>query len=110
MSTAGSLPFEAQAARGEPMPNNLTFPDMVMYQALAALYGRYRQKTITRDRASFEKKALLSEYEALKFKWSLGDHWAQILKATEAARCAYRKERTLENADKLVRALDGVST
>lgn len=105
-----SLPYEAQAARGEPMPDDMTFPDMVMYQALAALYGRYRQKTITRDRASFEKKALLSEYEALNFKWSLGDRWAQLLKQTEAARCAYRKNRTLENADELVRALDGINT
>lgn len=105
-----SLPYEAQAARGEPMPDGLKFPDMVMYQALAALYGRYRMKTITRDRASFEKKALLSEYDSLKFKWSLGDRWAQLLKQTEAARCAYRKERTLENADELVRALDGINT
>nr|DAE45820.1 MAG TPA: hypothetical protein [Caudoviricetes sp.] len=92
------------------MPEGLKFPDMVMYQALAALYGRYRMKTITRDRASFEKKALLSEYEALNFKWSLGDRWAQLLKQTEAARCAYRKERTLENADKLLHAIDGINT
>lgn len=105
-----SLPYEAQAARGEAMPDSLTFPDMVMYQALAALYGRYRMKTITRDRASFEKKALLSEYEALNFKWSLGDRWAQLLKQTEAARCAYREERTLENADKLLHAIDGINT
>lgn len=102
-----NLPYEQQAARGEPMPDGLAFPDMIMYQALAALYGRYRMKTISRERASLEKKTLLSEYEALKFKWSLGDHWAQLLKQTEAARCEYRKDRTIENADKLVMAMEG---
>ena len=81
-----SLPYEAQAARGEPMPEGLKFPDMVMYQALAALYGRYRMKTITRDRASFEKKALLSEYEALNFKWSLGGA-VRVSEGADAGEC-----------------------
>ena len=103
-----NLPYEALAARGDPMPGGMPFPDMVMYQALAALYGRYRGKTISRERASIEKKTLMSEYDTMKFKWQLGDHWAQLIKATEAARCAYRKNRTLENADRLLMAIDGI--
>ena len=104
-----SLPYEALAARGDPMPGEMAFPDMVMYQALAALYGRYKGKAISRERASLEKKTLLSEYEALCFKWQLGDHWAQLIKATEAARCEYRKNRTLENADRLLNVIDGLA-
>jgi len=108
LSSQANLPYEPLAARGDPMPGGMPFPDMVMFQALAALYGRYRTKTVTRDRASLEKKTLLSEYDALKFKWELGNHWAQLIKATEAARCEYRKNRTLENADRLLMAIDGI--
>lgn len=107
-STGIVLPYEAQAQRGEEMPSGLNYPDQLMYQALALLYARYRLKLITREQAQIEKKKLLENYRIYQYQWEMGDHWAEIIKATDLARCEYRKNRTLENADKLVKCIDGV--
>lgn len=102
------LSYERSAMQNDPMPASLTFPDQLMYQSLALLYTRYRSKTITREQASREKKQLLREHEAFTYRWSLGDHYVEVIKRTEAARTAYTKNRTLDNADELVRVLEGV--
>lgn len=103
------LDYERAAMRNEPMPDDLTFPDQLMYQALALLYARYQGNAITRERASAEKKQLLREHEAFCARWSMGDRYAEVIRRTEAARTAYRKERTLENANALLRAIDGIA-
>lgn len=102
------LPYEKYAMHGEPMPDGLTFPDQIMFQSLSLLYARYRLKAIARDQAAKEKRQLLREYENHKFKYSLSDKWVAAIKATDLARCEYRKNKTLENADNLVRCIDGV--
>lgn len=102
------LPYEKQAMHGDPMPGGLTFPDQVMYQALCLLYTRYRLKSITREQAQMEKRQLLREHETIKYKWGMADHWVAAIKATDLARCEYRKNRTIENADKLVECIDGI--
>lgn len=107
-NTSTVLDYERSAMQNAPMPPGLTFPDQLMYQSLALLYARYRLKLISREQASVEKKQLLREHEAFSYRWSLGDHYAEVIKRTEAARTAYRKDRTLENADKLLAAIDGV--
>lgn len=103
-----TLDYELTAMHGDPMPPGLTFPDQLMFQALSLLYARYRAKTITREQASVEKKQLLREHEAFVYHWKLGDHYVEVINRTEAARTAYRKNRTIENADKLLQAIDGV--
>ena len=84
--------------------------DQLMFQALANLYGRFYGKQISKEAAATEKKELLRNYEHWKFMWSMGDHWAAMLKGTEMARTEYRKNPTLENADKLLAAIDGLPT
>lgn len=103
-----ALDYERSAMQNAPMPPGLTFPDQLMYQSLALLYARYRLKLISREQAQKEKQSLLREHETTKYKWSLGGHWASVLKNTELTCSAYRKNRTLDNADKLVQALEGV--
>lgn len=103
------LDYERSAMQNAPMPPGLKFPDQLMYQSLALLYARYRLGVVTREQASVEKKQLLREHEAFSYRWSLGDHYAEIIKRTEAARTAYRKGRTIENADALLLAIDGIS-
>ena len=49
-----------------------------------------------------EKKKLLKEYEAYKYADQMGKQWVRVIKDTEIARSEYRKNRTLENADKLL--------
>lgn len=52
-----------------------------------------------------ECNELISGYE---FGIKMADHTAQLFKDTEIARAAYRKDRTLENADAMLGAIDGV--
>lgn len=103
-----TLPYERSAMQNAPMPHNLMFPDQLMYQSLALLYARYRLKLISREQASVEKKQLLREHENAIFFWGLGKRWSEIIKKTEIARAEYRKNRTLENADRLLSSIDGM--
>ena len=105
------LPFERAAMRGEPLSDSLVFIDALMYQGLAALYFRFFQKAITQEQGQIEKKHLmrkytvernLKSYEDIMYRWN-----SDLRKAVEAAQNAYRKNRTLENADRLSAALDG---
>ena len=57
-----------------------------------------------------DKKLLLDNYRMLQYQAEMGDHWVQLIKDTEAARCVYRTDRTLENADKLLIAVEGGKT
>lgn len=93
------------------MSDSLDFIDAVMYQGLAALYFRFFQKAITQEQGQIEKKHLmrkytvernLKSYEDIMYRWN-----SDLRKAVESAQNAYRKNRTLENADRLSAALDG---
>lgn len=101
------LSYERAAVHGEPMPSGLTFPDQCMFQALAALYARYRMGTVTREQATHEKKQLLEKHRVHQFNWEMGEHYVSVIKKTEHARSEYRKRRTLENADNLLASIDG---
>lgn len=97
-----------QAARGDEMPSGLEYFDQITYLELRSLYASYRMQIITADQASREKKEILTNYKAYKWQWLLVQQDVGMRKATEMARAAYRKNRTLENADALVLAIEGV--
>ena len=107
-STGITLPYEQAAMRGDPLPSGLDYPDQVMYMELRLLYDSAKRKIITYDTGVLEKKKLLDEYRCFKFNWENGTRWTQILKNTENAISEYRKNRTLENADTLLRILEGM--
>lgn len=101
------FPYERQAANGEEMPGDLEYPDQVAYLCFRMLYAQLRMNVIDRDTAVREKRKILREYEQYKFLDGLSkERWLQI-KETEIARAEYRKCRTLENADKLLFAIEG---
>ena len=101
------FPYERQARDGEEMPNGLEYPDQVLYLCFRMLYEQLRMGIVDRDTAIREKKKLLKEYESYKFVDQMGKQWVETIKKTEMARSAYRKNRTLENADSLLIAFDG---
>lgn len=101
------FPYERQAANGDEMPGGVDYPDKVTYLCFRMLYAQLRQGIIDRETAIREKKKLLKEYESYKFVDQMGKQWVQIIKDTEIARSEYRKCRTIENADKLLIAIDG---
>lgn len=101
------FPYERQAMNGEEMPDGLDYPDKVTYLCFRMLYAQLRMGIIDRDTAVREKRKIMREYEAYKLVEQIGQNWVKIIRETEAARSEYRKCRTLENADKLLFAVDG---
>lgn len=106
-STGVVFPWEQAAIRGDEMPDGLSYPDQILFLGLRMLYAQKRAGIINRDTAVVEKKKLLDEYRVYTFREKMGDEWVEQIRLTEIARAEYRKNRTLENADKLVLLIEG---
>lgn len=101
------LPWEKDAMAGLEMPDGLSYPDQILYLELRMLYHQYYQKVIDRETATKEKKKLLDEYRVNQFREELGKQWVEVIRLTDLARCDYKKNRTLENADRLIEIIEG---
>lgn len=101
------LPYEKIAMAGGEMPKDLEYPDQILFLSLRLLYESYRRKLIDRESATREKVELLRTYEANKIVDKMGKEWVDQIKRTELARAEYRKDKTIENADKLLACVEG---
>ena len=102
------LPYEKKIAMADgEMPKGLEYPDQILFLELRLLYDSYKRKLIDRDKATQEKLELLRTYEAHKIVDSCGKEWVDQIKRTEQARAEYRKDKTIENADKLLACVEG---
>lgn len=102
-----AFPYERQAMNGDEMPPGLDYPDQVTYLCFRMLYAQLRGGIVDRETAIREKRKIMQEYEGYKFVDQMGKRWVDIIRQTDMARAAYRKSRTLQNADKLLQAIDG---
>ena len=102
------LPYEKIAMAGGEMPTGMEYPDQVLFLELRLLYASYKRQLIDRETATREKVELLRTYEAHKIIDGMGKQFVDQIKRTELARAAYRKEKTIENADRLVACVEGV--
>ena len=102
------LPYERIAMRGGEMPDGLKWHDKQMFLSLRMLYYQYRIGIVDRETARREKIRLLNDYDFQKWQGEFTAHIATKIKETEEARTRYRKNRTLENADAIILAFDGV--
>lgn len=109
-STGITLPYEKAAMAGDEMPSGLEYPDQILFLELRMLYAQKKAKVIDRDRAVTEKKRLLDTYRVHQFNDSMGKEWAAQIKLTELARAEYRKNPTIENANKLVALIEGMKS
>lgn len=102
--------FEKQAQQNEPMPDNLTEQDALIYSFLRNLYWSLQKGIITTEQAQREKDVTLKKMEkgreAREFERRLWENSAKRTMAAERAMTMYRKNRTLENADELVSRLE----
>lgn len=57
--------IERLAAKDQPMPDKLTPPEVMLFQALASLYGRYRLRLIDKPTAQKEKKKIYSAFKRM---------------------------------------------
>ena len=101
------LPYEKTAMAGGDMPEGMEYPDQILFLELRLLYDSYKRKLIDRETATREKVELLRVYEAHKIVDKMGKEWVNQIKRTELARAEYRKNKTIENADKLIDAIEG---
>lgn len=107
--TGITLPYEGIAMAGGEMPDGLEYPDQILFLELRMLYDQYGKGLLDRTTAMKEKRKLLETYRVHQFNDQMGKEWTQQIRLTEVARASYRKERTLENADKLLAAIEGVN-
>lgn len=112
MSTGFTFPWEKAAMHGEELPEGLSLPDQMAYTCLRNIYSMYYNKTISRDRAAAEKQRVRVQWEkavgAMEFDRKLTAHHVEVLRDTEAAKTACRKNPTPENALRLCNAMDGL--
>ena len=101
------IPYEMAARIGDKMPEGLSMADQVLFLGLRMLYGSSRLKIISEDQVSKERNSLVRKCEYFRFRDDLSSRGERSLRKTEEARAAYRKERTLENADRLLAAVEG---
>ena len=102
------FPYERIAINGGEMPDGLEWYDRQMFLQLRILYYQYKNGIIDRNTAKREKRKMVSDYEHQKWQSDLVKFVSSKIKATEQARQAYRKNRTLENADAIILAFEGV--
>lgn len=100
--------YEAQAKRGEPMPDGLDWSEQGAYQAVALLTARYRLGSVTADQAKTEmgyiRKCFSKSIEQEKFIYKM----AKLRLDIELALCAFNKDETLDNAKKMRDVLTGM--
>ncbi len=106
-ATGVTFPWEKQAMNGENLPDGLGYADQILYLQLRLLYDSLRKGIVDRQPAIKEKKQLLDEHRCHAYREQMGNEWVEQLKVTELARSEYCKNRTIENADKLVEILEG---
>lgn len=102
------LPYERIAMSGGEMPDGLEWYDRQMFLCLRELYHQHKIGMIDRETARREKIRLLDDYEFKKWQENWTANIADLLKRTETARRNYRNNRTLENADAVIFAFEGV--
>lgn len=101
------LHYERIAMAGGKMPDGLEWFDQKIFLSLRMLYSQYKNGIIDRETAKREKCELLRDYELNKGMHEFTQDIAKKIMETEQARQAYRKNRTLENADAIILAFEG---
>lgn len=100
--------WEETAISGGEMPDGLPHEEQTIFVRLRYLYDLLRKEQISQAAATREKMKYLDAYRIEKAGYECLKRYSEIIKKTEIATSEYRKNRTLENADKLVTVLEGV--
>lgn len=112
MNAKYSFPWEREAMRGCPLPEGLPSHEQMSYLALRQVYRDYYAKAISRDAASREKRSIVQtakeEARSREFSDKLTRKHFEILKGTELAASACRKNPTLENTLRLCDVIVGL--
>lgn len=102
------FPWEKLAMKNSPVPSGLSLRDIHAYTSLRNIYAAYHDKKIDRDTASKEKQEIVRAYKESQKNEKLIDYHVELTKMTEATKCEFRKNPTIENAMKLCNVMDGI--
>ena len=102
------------SAYNNTLPNGvMRLPERLLYQTVKCISQAYKTAQIDAQTASKQKADAISDYRADKTEYENGQNsmrrMAMLYKDIELATTAYRKNRTLENADKMLEVLYGIN-
>lgn len=100
------------AAKGQMPAFGMTYYEWLLWYELRDVYDEWRRKTTSEDKLKARKESAVARYDKLKTaeKTHSDDcrRIANLFKDIEEAGIAYRKERTLDNADRLMNIVYGL--
>ena len=95
------------ARSGADMPEGLRLAEIWLFQAMRNLYREFQRGKISQEAGKRERVQLMNSYRTASSMQSI---WAESLerkKDAESAVNKYRRNPTIENADKAINALYG---
>lgn len=99
--------LEDIAFNGGKMPDLRSQAQCVLFQAFRNLYDYARRVQMPLEQGRQEKQKILHAYKINRFLEEVEEAGVQMWKQIDIAKAEYQKCRTLENADKLLFAIDG---
>ena len=106
------LPYERAAMHGLEMPDGLDLLDQYMFLSLRLLYSSHKKGAISREVGQIEKGKLMHQYSIaqnrFRFEADKAESFSSQRMRVESAANAYAKDRTLDNADRIYKALYGM--
>ena len=113
VSDIGQVEFPKEllhlASQGGDLPTGYDYPEQQFFEMFRCMYDRYHSGKISRDEAIQQGRELKDKFRVFKWNWDRVEADAIMRAHTSEARAAYRKNRTLENADALILAIEGVA-
>lgn len=97
--------LEDMAFRGEPMPELRSQAQVLLFLHFRNLYDYAKRIQMAPEQGAREKHEILKSYEINKFLEDLQEQTNNMWKRVEVAAMEYRKNPSIENADKLLEAL-----
>ena len=100
------------AAKGQMPAFGMTYYEWLLWYELRDVYDEWRRKTTSEEKLKARKESAVARYDKLKTaeKTHSDDcrRIANLFKDIEEAGIAYRKDRTLDNADRLMNIVYGL--
>lgn len=97
--------LEDLAYSGAPMPDLQSQADILLYQSFRNLYDFAKRVGMSPDQGKREKSQILEAHRLNKFLEELQESTNQMWIRIEIAAIEYRKAPSVENADKLMKAI-----
>lgn len=97
--------LEDMAYQGLPMPDLNSQADVLLYQSFRSLYDFAKRVQMAPEQGKREKAQIMEAYRINKFLEDLQESTQQMWRRIELAVADYNKNPSVENADKLIKAI-----